>query len=295
VPRCDIAFIGHVCIDRIVPYDGAVQTAPGSAVLCGAMAAARVGARVAVYTRMAPTDAEILDALREVGVTCTVVPAEATTFMEVVHPSADVDVREMRQVRSAGFFAAEQIEGLDATFVHLAGITDQEFTPSFMADLKAAGHSLSVDMQSFVRQVDAGSRVISFRDVLGKEEIVALMDRVKLDIVEARLLTGEGDLEAAAKHFERWGCPETVITCADGVLARVGGRTLYERFSNTSTVGRTGRGDTTFAGYMAWRLEHDPAEALKFAAALVSIKMESAGPFRGSLEDVLERVKARHP
>jgi hypothetical protein len=33
-------------------------------------------------------------------------------------------------------------------------------------------------------------------------------------------------------------------------------------------------------------------EALDFAAALVSIKMESIGPFKGTLEDVIARLKA---
>jgi len=41
---------------------------------------------------------------------------------------------------------------------------------------------------------------------------------------------------------------------------------------------------------MSWRLEQGPAESLKFAAALVSIKMESPGPFNGTLEDVLARM-----
>jgi hypothetical protein len=43
---------------------------------------------------------------------------------------------------------------------------------------------------------------------------------------------------------------------------------------------------------MARRLGHDPSESLKFAAALVSIKMEKAGPFDGTLADVLERMNA---
>ena len=41
---------------------------------------------------------------------------------------------------------------------------------------------------------------------------------------------------------------------------------------------------------MARRLAHPPAEALKFAAALVSLKMETPGPFAGTLKDVLERM-----
>jgi sugar/nucleoside kinase (ribokinase family) len=128
--------------------------------------------------------------------------------------------------------------------------------------------------------------------VADKEELVQLLDMVKLDVVEARVLTGTDDLERAAIMFEAWGSPETLITRADGVLARVNGKTYWEPFSNRSVVGRTGRGDTTFAAYMARRLDHDPDESLKFAAALVSIKMERAGPFDGSLADVLERMTA---
>jgi sugar/nucleoside kinase (ribokinase family) len=82
-----------------------------------------------------------------------------------------------------------------------------------------------------------------------------------------------------------------VITQAEGVLACVGGQIFYERFSNRSVVGRTGRGDTTFAAYLARRMDHNPAEALKFAAALVSIKMETSGPFNGTLEEVIARMQ----
>jgi hypothetical protein len=35
-------------------------------------------------------------------------------------------------------------------------------------------------------------------------------------------------------------------------------------------------------------------EALKFAAALVSIKMETYGPFKGTLEDVFTRIREKH-
>jgi sugar/nucleoside kinase (ribokinase family) len=123
-----------------------------------------------------------------------------------------------------------------------------------------------------------------------KQEIVARLQKVKLDVVEAKVLTGTDDLEAAARQFEAWGCPETVITRADGVLARVGGRTYFEQFTNRNTAGRTGRGDTTFAAYLARRLDHDPAESLQFAAALVSLKMETPGPFSGTMDEVLARM-----
>jgi sugar/nucleoside kinase (ribokinase family) len=290
----DITFIGHMCFDELKPYGEQVRVAPGSAVLCGAMAAVRVGRRIAVITRMDPNDDAILEPMRKAGVACTLVPAPETSRMEVVHPTPDVDVRELRLKQNAGFFRIEDIPPLNSRFVHLAGISDREFTIEFMAAMKARGYSLSADLQNLVRQVDPITRVVSFRDEPNKKKIVALMDRVKLDIVEAKMLTGRSNMEDAAKSIEAWGCPEVVITQAEGVLASVKGKTWYERFSNSNITGRTGRGDTTFAGYMAWRLDHAPAEALKFAAALVSIKMETPGPFAGTLVDVLTRMREKH-
>ncbi len=291
----DLAFIGHMCLDEVIPFGGSPRVAPGSAVLCGALAAARIGTDVTVVTRMALKDEEILEPMRRCGIAVHVIPAEVTTFMRVVHPSADVDDRQMFQLANAGLFAASDIPALDVRQVHLAGITDQEFDLSFVRAMKARGYRLSADMQSFVRQVDPVTRSVSFGDVTDKAEFVRLLDMVKLDVVEAKVLTGTDDLERAAIVFEEWGSPETVITRADGVLARVDGTTYWEPFSNRSVVGRTGRGDTTFAAYMARRLDHDPGESLKFAAALVSLKMEKAGPFDGTLADVLERMSASIP
>ncbi len=286
----DIAFLGHVCFDEIHPFGGTPTTAPGSAVLCGAMAAARVGARVAVVTRMNPADAHILDPLRALGVECAVIPSEETTRMRVVHPTADLDVREMAQTANAGFLRIEDLPPIESRCVHLAGITDREFTLDLVRGLRERGCSVSADLQSFVRQVDPTTRAIRFADVPAKAELVAQLDRVKLDAVEAKILTGTDELATAAARFADWGCPEVVITRADGVLARVGGETFFARFTNRNASGRTGRGDTTFAGYLAWRLDHPPAEALAFAAALVSIKMETPGPFAGTLEDVRARM-----
>lgn len=288
----DLAFIGHMCFDEVILHGGEKFMRPGSAVLCGAMAAARVGKRVLVVTKMNPADAGILDPMKEIGIDVHLVPARETTHMYVFHPSADVDVREIIQKRNAGFFTLEEIPAIDAAFVHLAGVSDQEFTPSFVDGLHKRGVNLSADMQSFVRRVEPGTGRVTFEDVPEKRRIVSLLNKVKLDVVEAKILTGTDDLEKAALQFEQWGAAETLVTQSAGVLARAGGKTHYEAFTNRNSDGRTGRGDTTFAGYLARRMDHGVAESLRFAAALVSIKMEKPGPFDGSLEDVLERMGA---
>ena len=290
----DITFIGHMCYDEIIPFGGKPAIAPGSAVLCGAMVAARVDKKVAAVVKMAQQDENILLPLKEVGVDTYLIPADVTTYSRVLHESENVDERKLTIVRTAGLISIDDVPELQSQCVHLAGISDSEFDMKLIQGLKARGYSLSVDMQSFVRQITPVTNEINFSDVKNKKEITQLMDKVKLDIVEARILTGTEDLEQAGIIIESWGCPEIIITHSAGVLARVNGRTYYEKFSNSSIAGRTGRGDTTFAAYLSRRLEHNVADSLKFAAALVSIKMETPGPFKGTLEDVMLRIREKH-
>lgn len=290
----DISFVGHMCYDEIIPFGGKPVVAPGSAVLCGAMVAARVGKRVAAVVKMSPRDEVLLQPMKDAGVDTYLIPSDVTTYSRVLHESENADERKLTIVRSAGLISIDDVPPLRSQCVHLAGISDSEFNMDLLLGLKSRGYSLSVDLQSFVRQIDPVTREIHFGDVKNKQEIVRLMDKLKMDVVEARILTGTEDLEQAAISMERWGCPEIVVTHSSGVLARAGGKTYYEKFSNRSVAGRTGRGDTAFAAYLSWRLEHDAGESLKFAAALVSIKMETPGPFTGTLEDVAKRLREQH-
>jgi sugar/nucleoside kinase (ribokinase family) len=292
--KYDITFVGHMCYDEIIPYGGKPHVAPGSAVLCGAMVAPRVGKKVAAVVKMAKNDENILQPMKDAGVDTFLIPSEETTYSRVFHYSPNVDERKLTLVKSAGIISIKDVPELDSTCVHLAGISDTEFDMPLIKGLKERGYSLSADMQSFVRHVTPVTKDIEYSDVENKKEIAAMMDKLKLDIVEAKILTGTDDLEKAGIIVESWGCPEVMITHAEGVLARVNGVTYYEKFSNSNMSGRTGRGDTTFSAYLSWRLDHDPLESMKFAAALVSIKMETPGPFNGTLEDVLIRLKEKH-
>jgi len=292
MPAFDITFIGHVCYDEITPFGGATTVTPGSAVLCGAMVSARVGSATAVVTRMDPADDAILTPLRALGVACVVTPCPVTTFARVVHPSENVDERRLYVMRDPGpFTLADLPTGLQSGIVHLAGISDHEFTLDFIRDLKQAGYALSLDMQSLVRVIGP-EREIVFSDVPAKREIVPLLDVVKLDVVEAEILTGTRELEQAARIFADWGAKEVLITEKQGAVLAVDGQVMREPFTNRTQVGRTGRGDTTISAYLSRRTTHTPAEALRFAAALVSLKMETPGPFTGTLEAVEQRMDA---
>jgi sugar/nucleoside kinase (ribokinase family) len=233
--------------------------------------------------------------MKDIGIDTYLIPSEETSYNRVVHESENVDERTMTLIKSAGLISIDDVPDLDSACVHLAGISDTEFDMALMKGLRSRNYpSLSVDMQSFVRHINPVTLSHEFSDVADKKEIAAMMDKLKLDVVEARLLTGTEDLEKAAIIIESWGCPEILITHSEGVLARVKGKTYYEKFSNSNVSGRTGRGDTTFAAYLSHRLDHEIAESLKFAAALVSIKMETPGPFNGTLEEVYIRLEEKH-
>ncbi len=288
----DITFLGHLCYDEITPFGGQPRVSPGSAVLCGAMAAARAGRQVAVIAKLAERDrAVLLQPLADEQIDVYVIPAHTTTYSRVIYFSPNHDERRLILERSAGLIGADEVPDIATRCLHLAGISDQEFDLALLRRLRARGQALSVDLQSFVRQVDPATRAITFGDVADKREILALVDRVKLDMVEAKVLTGQDDWIQAARVLAGWGAQEIVITQRTGVLAWANGEGWSARFSNRGDAGRTGRGDTTFAAYLAYRLDHDIPSALEFAAALASLKMETPGPFRGTLNQVLARMQ----
>jgi len=150
-------------------------------------------------------------------------------------------------------------------------------------------------MQSFVLQGDDETGLLRSKDVPEKKEILAMVDFVKLDAMEAQTLTGADRLQEQAEILEGWGSSETVITSSEGVYAWTKGKSAFVKFTNRATRGRMGRGDTLMGSYLARRIDHSIEDSLRFAAALTSIKLESSGPFRGSMGDVLARMETSIP
>ena len=83
-----------------------------------------------------------------------------------------------------------------------------------------------------------------------------------------------------------------MITHSSEVLVYDGRELRAAPFTPANLSGRTGRGDTCFGSYLARRLTHGVEESLAFAAALTSLKMETPGPFTGTVEQVLSRMRA---
>jgi sugar/nucleoside kinase (ribokinase family) len=285
----DIVFIGQMGTGIIVPFEGSPFVEPGSPVLFAAIAASCPGKRIAAVTRISESEEYLLEPLKTAGIDLFVQPGETYQY-RVVFPTADVDQRQAVRIKVGEPFVMSDIPPFEPCLLHLCCIGFRESHLDLMRALKARGFRLSVDMQNFVLQVDDETGVVQLKDVPEKKEILDMVDFVKLDAMEAQTLTGADVLQDQADMLEEWGSSETIITSSAGVLARSKGKSTFVKFTHRITLGRMGRGDTVMGSYLARRLDHGVEDSLKFAAALASIKMESPGPFRGTLEDVLGRM-----
>ena len=104
-------------------------------------------------------------------------------------------------------------------------------------------------------------------------------------------MTGTKDRKKAAEMLFGWGAKEIMITHNKEVLIYNGKEHCTCPLKPRNLSGRTGRGDTCFSAYITERLNKDIEDALLFASALVSLKMEKPGPFKGTRDDVESYIK----
>jgi len=141
-----------------------------------------------------------------------------------------------------------------------------------------------LDVQGFMRHA-VGSDLVS-KDWAQKQEAFQYLDFLKTDAAEAEILTGKADRGEALRVLADLGAKEIILTHSREVLAYAEGKVYQAPFKARNLSGRTGRGDTCFAAYLTQRLRKSPEEALRYAAALTSLKMERPGPFKGQLKDL---------
>jgi len=278
----DILFIGHFAVDKII-YKGKEETSSGGSVYYGAIAARRLGLKVAVLTRLHPDDFPRLEELKAEGILVYAHPAPQSSGIENVYYTEDMERRKCRPLGFAGPFSLEELPDINARIYLIGPIMAGEVDMPFLKAIAERG-PVALDVQGFVR-VREGDGLV-FRDWPEKYQGLPLVRFLKADAAEAEVLTGLKDVRRAAYQLAEWGADEVVITHPGGVLVYAEGSYHEAPFKPRSMEGRTGRGDTCFATYVAKRLSSPPEEATRFAAVLTSLKMEKPGPFRGSLEDV---------
>lgn len=288
--RYDVLVIGPVSLDHNIDCQGNERREIGGAVVASGFAAARSGNRTAVFTKLNPADADVEERFRGSGADVYWKPSTATCSIRNQYFTADKEKRACTSLGVCDPFRFEELPEIEAEIYHFAGLVRGDFDGALFAE--AARHGkVAVDVQCLLRCVEA-DRTMTFRDWAEKREYLPCIDYLKTDAAEAEILTGLTDRAEAAKLLHSWGAKEVLITHNTEVLAYDGNRihTCPIRARNLS--GRTGRGDTTFAGYITERRRADIGEALRYCTALVSLKMETPGPFQGTRQDVERYIRA---
>jgi len=288
----DTLVIGHISKDIEIDCDDRFIEVIGGAVVYSSAAAFAGGNRVGVVTKMAPGDRErLIKGFAIPKEDIYLLPSIKTTAMQNKFHTADKERRTSAALSIADPFKIEDIPEVSSTIYHLAGLLYGEFNEEMIRTLSKRG-MLAVDVQGFVRHANPAGGKMSFRDWREKMELLPYIHYLKTDAAEAEILTGTSDCAEAAKLLYQWGAREILITCNSGVLVYDGREIHTCPIKARNLSGRPGRGDTTFAAYITERLRAGIPQALLWASAMVSNKMESPGPYKGTRTDVENYINA---
>jgi sugar/nucleoside kinase (ribokinase family) len=289
--RYDVLYIGNYTRDTIVSPSGA-RIVDGGAINYAAHAAKRLGANVAVVTRLAKEDQHVVEKLKESGIDFYATYTPTSTLLKLEYPTADPDIRTLSVMGVAGPIPAGDLEGLHARAAVIGSSLRGEVGMDVIRHLKDKGMQVAADMQGFVRVLRG--QELGFEPWEEMHSTLALLDVLKSDAVEAQFLTGETDLRQAAKFYAGLGPREIVLTHRDGLLLYADGEFHEMGFYPARIEGRSGRGDTCLGSYVAMRLSMSPREAGIWAAAVTSLKMESQGPFQRSIDEVEALIQEKY-
>ena len=287
----DIAFLGHYTKDTIVSTAG-TRIVDGGAFNYGAQVAARMGLAAAAITRLAREDWHVVDELEDLGVDVFAKPTPRSTCLRLEYPTSNVDERVITVTSTAGPFLQVEVREVQARAFVVGASLRGEVSQDIVEVLARKDPLLAADVQGFLRVARDG--VLDNAPWPGKRRTLAHVDILKTDAVEAEMLTGQADIEAAARMLSDLGPPEVVLTHRDGVLVYAEGQFHRAGFFPERLVGRSGRGDTCLAAYVARRLTSSAAEATVWAAAVTSLKMEAEGPFHREVREVQDLVRRRY-
>ena len=288
----DIAFIGHYTKDTIISSAG-TRVVDGGAFNYGANIASRMGLKVAAVTRLAKEDFHVVEKLKDLGVDVFAHLSPQSTCLRLEYPTSNLDERVIYVASSAGPFTLAEVKKIQAKAIVIGASMRDEVSLQVIEELAKKKTILAADVQSFIR-VNYNGKLVP-KEWPERDSILARLDILKTDAVEAGLLFGKCDLYTAAKKMHDLGPREVLITHRDGLLVYADGNFYEEKFLPKEIIGRSGRGDTCIASYTAKRLNASPPqEATVWAAAVTSLKMEAEGPFQRNIEEVNNLIQNKY-
>jgi len=287
----DVVYIGNYTKDTIISPAG-TKYVDGGGSRYAAYAAARLGLKVAVVTRLAREDVHVVAKFNLAGIDCFPTYTPTSTLMCLEYPTTNPDIRNLTVTATAGAITVNEVENLEMKAALIGSSLRGEVGLDVIRKLKEKKVLLAADVQGFVRVLRG--QELKYEPWGEMQETLTCLDILKSDAVEAEFLTGEADIFKAAQIYAAMGPKEIVLTHKDGLLIYAGGQFHELGFYPTRLDGRSGRGDTCIGAYVAMRLTKDPLEAGVWAAAVTSLKMENLGPFNRPIHEVEALIHAKY-
>ncbi|MGH8194669.1 MAG: PfkB family carbohydrate kinase [Woeseiaceae bacterium] len=288
----DLVTIGNYTKDTIVSAAG-TRHVDGGGYSYAAHAAALKDLNVGAVTRLAAEDRGSTDALRAKGIDVHIFESPRSTLMRLEYPTANVDERTLTIAALADPFTPDLLAPFESRAFVVNGSVRGEASLAVMQFLRDKGGLLCADVQGFVRVVGDNGQ-LQYAAWPEQSAILALIDILKTDAVEAEFLTGESDIRRAAAALAQFGPTEIVLTHRDGLLVLADGEYSEAGFFPEELRGRSGRGDTCMGSYVSSRLDAPPRDSTIWAAAVTSRKMEHEGPVQCTPEDVRTLIATRY-
>jgi len=277
----DICCIGHITSDKVVNTSSIMHMAGGTAYYFS-YPFCKLDVSYLLVTALATKEMKYVKDLRAHGIDVVVQKSKHTVNFENIY-SENQDYRTQNVLQQADSFKEEFLLPIEAQIFHLGPLLPDDISVSLIKMLSSKAR-ISLDVQGYLREVK--DKKVYPRDWPEKIEALQYVDILKADEGELIALTGCEDIRKAARIVANWGVKEVVITNGSQ-----GSLIFYEdvfytipAFPPKIIVDATGCGDTYMAGYLYQRIKGAGVQqAGIFAAGLASQKMESAGPFCGTI------------
>lgn len=287
----DLVVIGHVSLDYNIDCRDLLTVQVGGAVVYSSAAAHALGRSVVALTKLAPADEDRLSVFTLPREDIVCLPSSRSTSIENKYFTEDKEKRRCVCLSQGDPFTPADIPGdISAGIWQLGGLIYGDFAEGLTDELARRG-DLAVDVQGYLRHSGGEGKEMFFENWADRKRVLPSVRYLKTDAAEAEILTGLSDRREAAKALFDLGAREILITHNTEVLAYDGKEFFTCPIKARNLSGRTGRGDTTFAAYLAERIYGDIPSALLIATATVSYKMEKTGPFDKTRADVEEYIR----
>jgi len=149
-----------------------------------------------------------------------------------------------------------------------------ELSPQLLTELSARSDFTFLDPQGFVRTFDSDGRVTlaPLRD----KSILAKVDAIKMDRLEAEMLTGKSDPSQALEKLASIGVRKAIVTQGGDACHVLDGSRIYQvQVPKVPVIDTTGAGDILSGATVSWYLKtRDFLRSACFGIAASSLSLQ---------------------